>query len=194
MADQRDPAEGGPSAHQIMVDRSSERAKAMNEDVVRHDAASLNAAAAPSLRAPPIAAGRLHRKRNSMANVTTTGQPPFTAEAEAVAKIVPATFAGMPPTAQTFFAVVNADGSLQKNFQALSATRLGTGIYQVLFTHDITGSAYMGTIGLSGSSGSSPAGEIAVVGRAGAPNGVFVQTFNSAGTPTDLGFHLSIHS
>ena len=48
----------------------------------------------------------------------------------------------------------------------MSATHLGTGIYQVLFDHDITGSAYIGTIGLTGSSGESPAGQIAVVGRA----------------------------
>jgi hypothetical protein len=129
-----------------------------------------------------------------MSSITSTQQPPFVAEAGVTAKIVPATIAGMPPTAQTFFAVVNGDGTLARGFQALSATQLGTGIYQVLFSHDITGSVYVGTIGLSGSVGSSPAGEIAVVGRFGAANGVFVQTFNSAGTPTDLGFHLSVHS
>ena len=125
----------------------------------------------------------------------TTEQPPFVAEAGAAPMIVPATGAYLPPTAQVFFAVVSATGGLVRGGpHAVSATRLGTGIYQVLFDHDITGSAYMGTIGLTGSIGSSPAGEIAVVGRFGAANGDFVQTFNSAGAPTDLAFHLAVLS
>ena len=125
----------------------------------------------------------------------TTEQPPFVAEAGAAPMIVPATGAYLPPTAQVFFEVVSATGGLVRGGpHAVSATRLGTGIYQVLFDHDITGSAYMGTIGLTGSIGSSPAGEIAVVGRFGAANGVFVPTFNSAGAPTDLAFHLAVLS
>lgn len=125
---------------------------------------------------------------------STGEQPPLPPGTEALAGLVPATVCGMPPTCQVFFAVVNANGTLARGCQAVSAAHLGTGTYQVLFTHDITGSAYIGTIGLSVSIGSSPAGEIAVVGRFGAANGVFVQTFNSAGVPTDLGFHLAIIS
>jgi hypothetical protein len=124
----------------------------------------------------------------------TVEQPPLPPGTEALAGLVPATLAGLPPTAQAFFAVVNANGTLARGFQALSATRLGVGVYQVLFSHDITGSAYIGTIGLTGSLGGSPPGQISVVGRAGAPNGVFVQTFNSAGAPADLAFHLAVLS
>lgn len=107
---------------------------------------------------------------------------------------VPATVAGMPPTAQAFFAVVNANGSLARGFNALASIRLAVGQYQVTFTHSVTGSAFIGTLGLSGSVGGSPPGEIAVVGRAGVPHGVFVQTWNSAGVPADRGFHLGILS
>ncbi len=123
-------------------------------------------------------------------------QPPVSSAeaAKAEAALVPATAAGMPPTAQSFFAVVNANGTLARGFQAVSATSLGTGVYQVVFSHDITGSAFIGTIGLSGSVGISPAGQISVVGRFGLPNGVFVQTFNSAGVPANLGFHLAVLS
>ncbi len=123
-------------------------------------------------------------------------QPALTGEqeSEAVAALVPATFAGMPPTAQTFYAVVRADGTLSRNFQAVSAAKVGTGTYQVLFAHDITGSAYLGTIGLDTTSGSSPSGQIAVVGRLGAPNGVWVETFDAAGNPADRGFHLIVTS
>ena len=125
---------------------------------------------------------------------STGEQPPLPPGTEALAGLVPATVCGMPPTCQVFFAVVNANGALARGCQAVSAAHLATGVYQVLFTHDITGSAYIGTIGLSVSTGTSPAGEIAVVGRAGAANGVYVQTFNPAGVATDLGFHLAIIS
>jgi hypothetical protein len=125
---------------------------------------------------------------------STGDQPPPVPGTEALATLVPATVAGMPPTAQAFFAVVNANGTLARGFQAVSSTRLAPGQYQVLFAHDITGSAYVGTLGLSGALGSSPSGEIAVVGRFGAPNGVFVQTFDSAGNAADRSFHLAVLS
>ena len=123
-------------------------------------------------------------------------QSALTAEqaSEAAAALVPATIAGMPPTAQTFYAVVRADGTLARGFQAVSATKLGTGTYQVLFAHDITGSAYLGTVGLDTSSGISPSGQNTVVGRAGAVNGVWVQTFDATGNLADRGFHLAVTS
>jgi len=129
---------------------------------------------------------------------TTEGlqQPALTEEQrrEAVTALVPATVAGMPPTAQTFYAVVRSNGTLARGFEAVSAAHLGTGVYQVIFAHDITGSGYLGTVGLDTDSGESPSGQIAVVGRAGAANGVFVQTFDAAGNPADRGFHLAVLS
>ena len=67
-----------------------------------------------------------------------SGQPPISKEdmEKASAALVPGTTAGMPPTAQTFFAVVESTGALVRGFQAVSATRLGLGMYQVVFTHD----------------------------------------------------------
>jgi hypothetical protein len=123
-------------------------------------------------------------------------QPALTEEQrrEAVAALVPATVAGMPPTAQTFYAVVRSNGTLARGFEAVSAANLGTGVYQVIFAHDITGSAYLGTLGLDTDSGDSPSGQIAVVGRAGAANGVFVQTFDATGNPADRGFHVAVLS
>jgi hypothetical protein len=113
---------------------------------------------------------------------------------QAQAAFIPATTAGLPPTAQTFFAVVNANGSLARGFQAVSSTSLGIGSYQVVFSHDITGSAFIATIGLAGSTGASAPGFITVVGRAGIPNGVFIQTFDRAGALTNLSFHLAVLS
>lgn len=126
---------------------------------------------------------------------TSTAQPPAASAESAGAEFVPATSAGLPPTAQTFFAVINGgNGAVVRGFGVTSAARLGVGMYQVVFSHDVTGSAYVGTIGLTGSDGQSPAGEIAVVGRSGVANGVFVQTFNSAGAFADRSFHLAVLS
>ncbi|MFI6758920.1 hypothetical protein ACIBF5_07220 [Micromonospora sp. NPDC050417] len=124
----------------------------------------------------------------------STAQPPAIATESVGTESVPATSAGLAPTAQVLFAVVNSNGSIVRGFGVSSAARLATGMYQVVFNHDLTGSAFVGTIGLPGSDGTSPSGEIAVVGRTGVANGVFVQTFNSAGAYADRGFHLGVLS
>ena len=48
---------------------------------------------------------------------TVTEQPPFVPEEARLPLIVPTTPAGMPPTAQAFFAVVSATGALVRGFQ-----------------------------------------------------------------------------
>ena len=121
-------------------------------------------------------------------------QQPGEREAAAVPAAVPATVAGMPPTAQTFYAVVNADGSLARGFGVVSTATFGAGNYEVIFSQNITGSAYIATIGLAGSLGVSAPGQVSVVGRFLNPNGVFIQTTDSTGNPTNMGFHLAIHS
>jgi len=119
-------------------------------------------------------------------------QPPLVSYKHTRAFSVTGTAAGMPPTAQSFYAVVGNTGGLVRGFEATGAHQLTTGTYQVDFAQNITGCAYLGTIGLTGSLGASAPGEITVVGRAGDANGVFVQTFNSAGALTNLSFHLGI--
>jgi hypothetical protein len=94
--------------------------------------------------------------------------------------------------ARTFYAVVNANGTLARGRRTVSATRLGTGAYEVVFRKDVRKGAYLATIGLSGSAGSSLPGEITVVGRAGNDRGVFVTTHSSGGAAADLGFHLAV--
>jgi len=132
----------------------------------------------------------------SEAKHTATEQPAVVGgAAEGVGILaVPATAAGLPATAQGHFAVVNANGTLARGFGTVSSARLAVGQYQVVFIQNVARSAFTATIGLTGSVGVSPPGEIAVVGRAGMPNGVFVQTWNSAGTPADRSFHLHVSS
>ena len=92
----------------------------------------------------------------------------------------------------TKFAVVKAKGTLARGRKAVSATRLGTGAYEVVFRKDVRKGAYVATIGLSGSAGASLPGEITVVGRAGNDRGVFLTTHSSGGAAADLGFHLAV--
>ncbi|PZG19428.1 hypothetical protein C1I95_11545 [Micromonospora craterilacus] len=99
---------------------------------------------------------------------------------------------GMPLTARVLFAVVNADGDLVRGLGAATANRLRTGMYQVVFDQDVTGASCVGTVGLTGSTGLAPAGQIAVAGRTGIPNAVFVTTFDSAGAHADRPFHLAV--
>lgn len=99
---------------------------------------------------------------------------------------------GMPSTARVLFAVVNADGGLVRGLGATTANRLSTGMYQVVFDQDVTGASCVGTVGLPGSTGLAPAGQIAVAGRTGIPNAVFVTTFDSAGSSADRPFHLAV--
>jgi hypothetical protein len=89
---------------------------------------------------------------------------------------------------------VNADGSMARGFQAVSSQRFSIGRYEVIFSHDVTGSAYVATVGDSGSTIVPPAGEISVVGRFGTPNGVFIAVRDSAGNLADRGFYLAVHS
>jgi hypothetical protein len=93
----------------------------------------------------------------------------------------------------TLYAVVDASGTLARGHKAVSATRLGTGTYEVVFRKDVRRCAYVATIGLSGSAGASLPGEITVVGRSGNDRGVFLTTHSSGGASADLGFHLAVH-
>ena len=93
----------------------------------------------------------------------------------------------------TLYAVVDANGTLARGHKAVSATRLGTGTYEVVFRKDVRRCAYLATIGLSGSAGASLPGEITVVGRSGNDRGVFLTTHSSGGASADLGFHLAVH-
>jgi hypothetical protein len=103
-----------------------------------------------------------------MAQAASIEQQPPPSD-EAAAALVPATFVGMPPTAQTFFAVVNADGSMARGFQAVSSQRFSVGRYEVIFPHDVTGSAYVAAVGGLGKHYCSTVGGISVVGRSAPP-------------------------
>lgn len=95
--------------------------------------------------------------------------------------------------ARPLFAVVNANGTLARGSGATSSSQPeGTGTYEVIFNRNVSQCAFNATIGLAGTTGSSDPGFVNVVGRFTTPNGVFVTTDDTAGTATNLGFHLSV--
>src|SRR3954452_18963601 len=110
-------------------------------------------------------------------------------------KLVAASPAGMPPTAQVWYAVVNADATLARGFPQnaagnwIVASRVGVGAYQVQFKQDLTACSYEATIGNAGD-GNPPHGTIVTAARAGNAKAVFVETRDVAGSLADRGFHL----
>jgi hypothetical protein len=95
-------------------------------------------------------------------------------------------------TADQRYAVVNTNGTLARSLGAVSAKKVGaTGTYEVIFNRNVSACAYIGTIGSALATGATT-GQISVSPRSGNVNGVFIRTANSAGTNTDLGFHLAV--
>ncbi len=106
------------------------------------------------------------------------------AEATSAPKVVAK--AGKPK--QRVTAVVKADGSKHRGLGFVSSAKIGTGVYEVFFDRSIKKCAWTGTVGLGGFSGATGAGMVTITGRNGTNNGLFVTTFNGAGTATDLPF------
>jgi hypothetical protein len=98
------------------------------------------------------------------------------------------------------FAVVDGSGAWSRGYPsgagytAARADSAPAGTYAVLFgSTNITGCAFLITIGSSGYLGTYTPGFATVVGRAGNPAGVFVQTFDTSGNLSDRSFHLAIN-
>ena len=92
------------------------------------------------------------------------------------------------------WAVMNSDGTMLRSSggNAATSSRLAIGVYDVRFARPLAACAWSGTVGLGTFSGSTGPVMISVTGRAGTTNGVFVQTFNGAGTATDEPFTINI--
>jgi hypothetical protein len=122
-----------------------------------------------------------------------SAQPPLSKEsAEQAAKAL-SQGAGTQLVPQGVSAVVFAAGGLcPQGFGAVAANRLFVGTYEVFFNQVITSGAYTATIGQCGNTGVPPAGEINVTGRFATNNGLFIQTFDSAGNLADRDFHVHV--
>ena len=86
------------------------------------------------------------------------------------------------------FAVVNSDGTKLRGKAVASTSRLSAGTYDVRFNRNVSACAWTGTVGFRTFGGSTGPAIITVTGRAGTNNGLFVSTYNSAGSLTDEPF------
>ncbi|WP_328532753.1 hypothetical protein OG836_19295 [Micromonospora zamorensis] len=141
------------------------------------------AIAQPSAKAPQEAVQPAARGTNS--------QPPVTAESARMAKAALKSGAATTLVASTSVVVVNSNGTKARGVGTV--IKYGVGQYEVQFGYTVTSGVFVATVGRADACCIPPAGEISVAPRLSTPNGVFVQTRNSAGTPTDLGFHLVVH-
>jgi hypothetical protein len=91
-------------------------------------------------------------------------------------------------------AVVDESGNLIRGRHAVGASRgdVPVGSYIVNFERDVTCGAYVGSVGLPGSSGIAQDGTVTVVGRAGDPNAVYIAMYDENGNRVDRPFHLVV--
>jgi hypothetical protein len=94
--------------------------------------------------------------------------------------------------AKSFWAVVNANGSLARSSGGVTSADTGTGAYEVVFPVDVRQCAYVASAGSSGASGSPPKVSVGALGRAGEVKGIWVETWNDAGANVDAGFHVIV--
>lgn len=97
-----------------------------------------------------------------------------------------------------FWAVVERDGTLVRGRNVWRAAQLGQGIYEVIFTGDVSNGVYTATIGRPGIT-TEPAGMISVALRCclSSPEenkGVWVDTHDIDGEFADRAFHLVVHT
>jgi hypothetical protein len=98
--------------------------------------------------------------------------------------------AGAPAT--KLWAVINTNGTVARGSGIGTGTlREDTGIYDVFFDRDVSGCAYIASLG--GPDGGTPlAGTVGATNLFGSPKGLFVVTRNTAGTNASQPFHLAV--
>ncbi|HET7172569.1 MAG TPA: hypothetical protein VFI18_13095 [Gaiellales bacterium] len=90
-----------------------------------------------------------------------------------------------------FRAVVKANGTIARGRGTDSSTHLGVaGEYQVAFTQNVTGCAFVATVGAAGSGISTLPLTITTATRMGNPNAAFIWIKKTDGTNVDHAFHL----
>jgi hypothetical protein len=92
---------------------------------------------------------------------------------------------------ELLWAVVNDDGTLARGSGASSSQRLAPGQYEVRFGgRSVRECAYTATLGNAGIT--AQLGFVSAVRRSDTPDGVFVATWNTGTTASDLPFHLIV--
>ena len=93
--------------------------------------------------------------------------------------------------ATSLWAAVAADGTLTAGRNAVSASRLGTGAYEVVLAKNVAGCAYLTTLASGEPLAVAPKGQVGAA-RGAAEDAVRVETHTSSGTNVDRPFHLAV--
>jgi hypothetical protein len=90
------------------------------------------------------------------------------------------------------FAVVDAQGNLQRGLHTVSTRRVAQGIYEVILARDVRRGVYLATLGGHGFVGLPIPGSVSTMGLARDPRGILVYTTNTEGAGVDISFHLLV--
>ena len=94
---------------------------------------------------------------------------------------------------ELLWAVVDgSNGNLDRGNGVTFTNKSDTGDYQVRFNRNIRNCVYVATVGLPGSLGVELPGQIGVAGENASVRGVWIDTYDSAGTEADRSFHLIV--
>jgi hypothetical protein len=130
-------------------------------------------------------------KKRDLADMTVTalrgsrGVPGAAGPAGATGPSGPA---GLPATA--LWAVIATTGAMSRSSHVTSSEKVAAGQYVVIFDRDVKACAFVGSLG--GTAAESVVGQISATRRSINANGVFVRTYDSAGTAADKSFHLAV--
>ncbi len=147
--------------------------------------------AAATLPRNSVASGQVidgSLKKRDLAGKTIAALKGASGTAGAAGPAGPSGATGPPATA--LWAVVAANGSKARDGHVTSSEKLATGQYVVVFDRDVKSCAFVGSLG--GTAAESVTGQISATRRSINANGVFVKTYDSAGTAADKSFHLAV--
>jgi hypothetical protein len=109
---------------------------------------------------------------------------------------VQANFKSTTPVQVKAAAVIRASGTVLRAstlpYHVTSSSNTGPGVYNVTFSHSISGCAWVGTVGYGTFTGDTGPATITITGLFGTNNGLFITTFNGAGTLTNEPFHVIV--
>jgi hypothetical protein len=92
---------------------------------------------------------------------------------------------------ENLYAVVNADGTLNRGSAGATAAKQSTGTYRVNFNRNISGCAFSGGLH-DASQGFGTQGYLAMAANGDNINGVFVETFGTNSVKADRTFHVTV--
>ena len=94
--------------------------------------------------------------------------------------------------AVSLWAVVEENGVLARGSGVTKADQINTGTYEVIFNQNVENCAFGSSLGDGETSEAEWIGNVATTRRGGQPDGIWVRTFNSAGTGANLPFVLQV--